>query len=219
MIGIYKITSPTGRVYVGQSVNIENRWTHYKLLDCEDQPKLFSSFKKYGVENHNFEVKERCELDELNKRERYWQEFYNVIEEGLNCKLVRTKDKSGYLSKETRLKISRANKGKESSMKDKTHSEETKNKMSKSAKSRTQNLFGFFGKHSEESKRKMSESKKGRPAKNRRKIIQKDKEGNIVKEWPSLTEAQNALNIKGIGNVLTGRAKTAGGYVWEYKNN
>jgi hypothetical protein len=47
--------------------------------------------------------------------------------------------------------------------------------------------------------------------------LQKDKEGNFVKEWSSLTEAQNILNIKGVGNVLTGRVKTAGGYVWEYK--
>lgn len=217
MIGIYKIVSPSGRVYIGQSTNIKNRWLHYYSLDCRDQPKLYASLKKYGVEKHIFEVKELCTLEELNKKERYWQEFYNVLDEGLNCKFVKTDDKSGMHSQQTKLKISQAKKGKVSSMKGRTHREETKKKMSESAKNREQNLFGFFGKHSEESKRKMSDSKKGKPAKNKREIVQKDKEGNFIQEWESLTEAQNRLDIKGIGNALTGRSKSAGGYVWEYK--
>jgi group I intron endonuclease len=217
MIGIYKITSPSGRVYIGQSTNIKNRWLHYYSLDCIDQPKLYASLKKYGVEGHIFEIKEKCEIGKLNNRERYWQEFYNVVEEGLNCKFTKTDEKSGYLSEETKNKISKANKGKPSSMLGKTHSQETKMKMSESQKNRPQTLFGFFGKHSEESKRKMSESRKGIPAKNKREIVQKDKNGDFIKEWESLTEAQNRLGIKGIGNALTGRSKSSGGYVWEYK--
>ena len=168
MIGIYKIVSPSGRIYVGQSTNIKNRWNHYCSLDCADQPKLYASLKKYGVEKHIFKVKELCALEELNKKERYWQEFYNVINEGLNCKFVKTEDKSGFHSQQTRLKISQAKKGKVSPMKNRTHTEKTKSKMSESAKNRKQTLFGFFGKHSEESKKKMSESKKGKPAKNKR---------------------------------------------------
>jgi hypothetical protein len=66
-----------------------------------------------------------------------------VIEEGLNCKLVQTKDKSGYLSEETRKKISNANKGKESSMKGKKHSEETKIKMSIAQTGKTKKKKGF----------------------------------------------------------------------------
>jgi hypothetical protein len=31
-IGIYKITSPTKRVYIGQSVNIERRFNTYEKL-------------------------------------------------------------------------------------------------------------------------------------------------------------------------------------------
>ena len=29
MIGIYKITSPSGKVYIGQSIDIERRWKKY----------------------------------------------------------------------------------------------------------------------------------------------------------------------------------------------
>ena len=221
MIGIYKITSPTGRVYIGQSTDINRRWSQYKHkykhLDSNTS-KLFNSFKKYGFKSHIFEVKERCNINELNNRERYWQEFYNVIEEGLNCKFVETDEKSGHFSEEIKKKISRANKGKPSPMKGKTHTEETKKKMSELAKNRKQILFGFFGKHTEESKKKMSDARKGKPAPNRKVVLQIDLDGNIIKEWNSVVEAQTELNINGIKNVVTGRAKTSGGFYWKYKN-
>jgi group I intron endonuclease len=221
MIGIYKITSPSGRVYIGQSNDINRRWSQYKYgykNSDSDTSKLFNSFRKYGFETHKFEVKEECDINELNNRERYWQEFYNVIEDGLNCKFVETDETSGYLSEEIKNKISKANKGNPSSMLGKTHSKETKKKMSKSAKNRKQTLFGFFGKHSEESKRKISEAKKGKPAPNRKPVLQIDLDGNIIKEWNSVVEAQTELNIGGIRNVVTGRAKTSGGFYWKYKN-
>ena len=40
------------------------------------------------------EVIEECEIGQLNERERYYQEFYNVLSvNGLNCQLVKTNDK------------------------------------------------------------------------------------------------------------------------------
>ena len=35
MIGIYKITSPTKRIYIGQSINIEKRFKSYEKLNCK----------------------------------------------------------------------------------------------------------------------------------------------------------------------------------------
>jgi hypothetical protein len=32
IVGIYKITSPSGKVYIGQSINIERRIKEYKNL-------------------------------------------------------------------------------------------------------------------------------------------------------------------------------------------
>ena len=72
MIGIYKITSPTGKIYIGQSNNIENRKKFYKRLDCINQIKLYNSLLKYSWKQHIFEVIEECTLEQLNEREIYW---------------------------------------------------------------------------------------------------------------------------------------------------
>ena len=100
MIGIYKITSPSGRVYIGQSVECETRWKQYIHTGVK-QTKLYRSFEKYGKDLHTFEIIEECSAENLNTRERYWQDFYNVLEEGLNCRLTATGDKTGKMSKES----------------------------------------------------------------------------------------------------------------------
>lgn len=107
MIGIYKITSPSNRVYIGQSVDIEKRFYTYRKLLCSGQKRLYNSFLKHGVEKHIFEVIEECSIDMLNERERYWQEFYDVLsKKGLNSSYVSTKVKKQVHSIETRLKMS-----------------------------------------------------------------------------------------------------------------
>ena len=106
MIGIYKITSPKKRVYIGQSVDIKRRFKEYRSLRCKNQHRLYNSLKKYGVINHIFEVIEYCDIEELNNKERYYQELYSAISRnGLNCRVVSDDCNSGYLSEETKQKI------------------------------------------------------------------------------------------------------------------
>lgn len=114
MIGIYKITSPTNKVYIGQSINIERRFKNYKSISqTRGQVMLHNSFKKHGVNNHTFETLEECIVESLNERERYWQEFYNVLECGLNCLLTDTKDSIKVYSAESIERIRQGNLGKE----------------------------------------------------------------------------------------------------------
>lgn len=45
MVGIYKITNPKGRIYIGQSVNIEQRKQNYKNFKTNKNnigPKIFT---------------------------------------------------------------------------------------------------------------------------------------------------------------------------------
>ena len=53
-----------------------------------------------------------------------------------------------------------------------------------------------------------------------KKILQFDKEGNFIKEYPSLKFAANELNIDAtsISKVLHGQYLTAGGFVWKLKS-
>ena len=105
MIGIYKITSPTKKIYIGQSVNIEKRIEKYKGAHCKSQPILYSSLKKYGWINHKLEILCSCEISELNDKERYYQDLHNAMSvNGLNCRLTTTKDKSGLSSEQTKAK-------------------------------------------------------------------------------------------------------------------
>jgi len=51
-------------------------------------------------------------------------------------------------------------------------------------------------------------------------IIQKDLDGNIIGEYPTIMAAARELGkprATGIGEVLSGNNKTAYGFVWEYK--
>ena len=50
-------------------------------------------------------------------------------------------------------------------------------------------------------------------------ILQFTKDGTLIKEWPSLHEAERQLGIpqKNICHCLKGRRKSAGSFVWRYK--
>ena len=54
--GIYRMISPTNKVYIGQSRDITNRKSRYKTLTCKNQIKLHNSLLKHGFNNHNFTV-------------------------------------------------------------------------------------------------------------------------------------------------------------------
>ena len=52
----------------------------------------------------------------------------------------------------------------------------------------------------------------------RKAVLQFNQEGNYIREWPSAYSAERALHIYGIGEVCKGNKKTAGGYMWRYKD-
>jgi group I intron endonuclease len=151
--GIYKITSPSGKIYIGASKDILKRWnSDYKYAcNVKSQTKLYRSFQKYGISNHTFEIVEICNVNFLFDKEIYWINFYNSYVFGLNSTKggenppIQNKPKS----LEHKLKISLANKGKK-------HTEETKQKI---RKKRALQVF------TPEQIKKASDSRKGKPSK------------------------------------------------------
>ena len=158
MIGIYKITSPTKRIYIGQSINISKRFNEYRLLHCKNQTKLYNYLKKHGYENHIFEIITECSIEELNELERYYQDCYNVISKnGLNCVLTKSNSRSGEISEETRQRLSKVRIGNKNGLGFK-HSKEAKLKISKAHKG---NQYSLGVKHSEEQNSQKSLRQKG----------------------------------------------------------
>ena len=49
-------------------------------------------------------------------------------------------------------------------------------------------------------------------------ILQFYKDGTLIREWPSVREAGRQLGIQNICHCLKGHHKSAGGFVWKYKN-
>jgi group I intron endonuclease len=89
--GIYKITNTLdNRVYIGQAVNIAERWKQHikRALGAEPmtQNKLYPAMRDEGVWYFTFEIVEVCEKAQLNEREQYWQEFFGAKEFGYSIK-------------------------------------------------------------------------------------------------------------------------------------
>jgi group I intron endonuclease len=132
IIGIYKITNPKDKVYIGQSINISRRFGEYKRMNCSQQPKIYNSLKKYGSEKHKFEILEECILKQLNEKELYWKLYYNSINKGLNCELY--DNGVGPRSKEVKDKIKKSQMGNTYNL-GKKRTQNTKDKQSLIAKS------------------------------------------------------------------------------------
>ena len=52
-------------------------------------------------------------------------------------------------------------------------------------------------------------------------VLQLDLKGNIIKEWPSITDASSCLNIhrSDISKVCSFKRRSAGGFLWKYTKN
>lgn len=129
--GIYKITSPTGKVYIGQSKSLQSRKRQYKCLlkKSKIQPRIYNSLVKHGWEAHQFDIIEYCDQEQLNCSERFWQDEFDVLgKNGMNCVLTECGAKRRVISESTRQKCrDNANiRGLGKMFIGKTHTEETK---------------------------------------------------------------------------------------------
>lgn len=81
--GIYCIENRINhKKYIGQSVNISQRWTNHKwYVKTVKVTKgnirntisiIHLAMKKYGIENFQFSIIEECQISQLDEREKYW---------------------------------------------------------------------------------------------------------------------------------------------------
>lgn len=222
--GIYKITNPKGKIYIGQSIDIEKRKFLYSKLYCKTQTHLYNSLNKYGWENHVFEIIEQCDEFLLLEREIYWKLYYLKSVENNFSKVLFTQindGKGGSRSEEIKKKIGLSNskpkpegfgeKVKEIH-KGKKRSQQTKLKMSKAHKGHSC--------YNDEWRKSISKSLKNKPKPYQNKIVnQFTINGDFIKQYESITQASQ---ISGVGycvisHCCRGKGKTAGGYIWKFK--
>jgi predicted GIY-YIG superfamily endonuclease len=173
-----------------RAYNFKDRNNHYK-----------GYIKKYGTPIVKI-VQENLTLEEASKLEKQLILEYGRIGYEENGILVNKSLGGEYThygvkhSLETRIKISKHTKGKT-----KIHP------LSRNLKIKE------WRKNNIELNNKISEGRK-------KSILQYDKQGNLIKEWNSIQDAQNYYSKvgDGIGACCRKKQKTAYEYIWKYKN-
>jgi group I intron endonuclease len=210
MIGIYKITSPNNRIYIGQSIDIEKRWKHYQTTNIwvKQQKKLFASLRKYGAINHLYEIVEECSVEQLNEREIYWIKYFNSVKEGLNVS-------------EGGNRFQQVNKGKK-------HKLATINKMKQwwnmNKKSRPQEVIDKIKQTKRNNPRITTKEmvlKYRETAPNKKIVEQYSLDGIKLAEFNSINEAARQTNSSkdGISFCCNGKQNTSNGFIWKFKLN
>lgn len=212
MIGIYRIRNIiTNEVYIGQSVDIDRRWTtHKRELRCNrhENQHLQDSYNKYGSDAFEYTVLEQCSADILLEREKYhanlYPNKYNMCDAG------------GGLNNPT---------------------EDVSRKISKNLTGNKNGMFnvhlfgelnGMYGKHhSNESRSKISEKAKQRigAASNRSRPVQAST-GEIFYTMYDACEWCNLKDGSSINKCRKGETKSAGKHpqtgeklTWMYRDD
>jgi len=142
IICIYKITSPSNKVYIGQTVNLYQRVANYKGLHTKGQSGIFSSLNKYGVDNHKLEILLQFEEDSYTQEHLDYAEcFYMAHYRLMGYKLMNLREGGGSHGK---------------------MGEVSRKKMSESAKKRYERDGPPKHEVTEETRRKISEAQRGR---------------------------------------------------------
>jgi hypothetical protein len=171
--------------------------------------------KKLLDKNHIPKIEFLDEVDDY----KFWEPYYISLYKSWGFKLVNSTNGGDYneLSIESKLKISAKLKGN-------THGFKTGGIPFVKGKKFTIDSEFFKSKPGVKNGSKITEEHKNKIGKaliNKRGIavLQCDKDGKIIKEWPSAQEVQRSIGISNnkINMVCRGYRNTAGGFIWKYK--
>ena len=238
---VYVHISPNNKYYVGiTKQSVKRRW--HNGTAYRKNTYFYSAIQKYGWDNFQHEIiaehltkDEACDFEitliaALKSNDRNFGYNHSAGGEGFNGitlspesrQKIREKLKGRKRSEEFKKKFSEARMG---------HlvSEETKEKISNSLKQYYETNEKLCGsKIPKELRKKQTDNARKRanePPKDGRylwikhPINQYDSKGNFIKRWDSIKDATEGLNFKSHGsidNVLSGRAKTAHGFIFRY---
>lgn len=220
---IYKLTSPSNGVYIGQtSKTIEERGGkdgRYYTQTKNDkflQPIIAQAIIKYGWDNFKKEILyenlTKKEADEIETKtiEQYKKQgkCYNISNGGngligVNDRKIKQYSLDGQFIKEwNTLKDAEQFLG----------IKKAQANISACCMGKKKRAYGYIWRYSDSN----LPIKPLMPY--RTTIGQYDLNGNLIRTFKNIKEASTILNISenGIGNVLHNRAKTSGGYIWKF---
>lgn len=197
---IYKYTSPSGKVYIGQTMNERKRRSDFLCSTIRySGPKIENARKKYGPENFQYEVLFRVESygkeeirSILNEKEKEYIQLFDSVNNGYNIDEGGAFKDSSYIHIET---------------------EETRQLRSIQMKERWEN--GFKGCSDNPSAIQKMKDKLSIA------ILQYDIQGNFISEWKSATEAGRVLGVKNslITKVCKRQNWICRGFIFVYKSD
>jgi group I intron endonuclease len=200
---IYKLTSPSGKVYIGQCIDFEQRKRQHINRSKNPKTSIERAINKYGFHNFSVEfihVLPKYDRECLNEKEKYFIQKHKTMDPNIGYNLCEGGEgRKGPLSFSTKQKMSVSKMGKQSNRKNTPTSDETRRKMSESHRRP----------HSDFQKRRMAEGL-SIP------IEQYSLDGSLVKVWSSAKQAMTETGITTVRDVLHGRQKTGGGFIWKY---
>lgn len=206
MIGIYKIENKiTKKVYIGQSTDIEKRWkdhiNNYKTSRYNYA--IYRAMNKYGIENFSFEILEECDINQLSIREKYWIQYFDSYNNGYNM----TVGGDGVSVIDYQEVQDLWNEG--------FTEKEICNKLNKKA-----NTISLILKKLDIEK---EEIKKRSKIYLQKEVEQYSLDGEYIRTFSCAKEAElclgvNARNIQNVCNMIS-QYKSAGGYLWKYKDD
>lgn len=190
--GIYKITNKTtNRFYIGSAINFDRRkLEHFRKLrnDIHENIHLQRLYNKYGEDDFEIELILECEKQILLQQE---QIFINNLNPEINICKTAGSSLGRFHSKESREKMSVNRKGK------RFHSDYQIQRIKETHINKIISDKVRFNKA--------------------RSILQISQQGEVIKQFRSISEAVRETGINNIGGVLRGFQQTAGGFKWKYE--
>jgi len=229
-------TSPSGKIYIGQTINESSRKSQHKksMKNEKSRTRFVLALRKYGYENFEYTLlikfKPTAQIEKLkrvlNKLEQRYIKLYNSNNPEVGYNLTTGGD-SFLHSEETKEKI------RQNAL---NRPEEWKQKLSTSAKKKFENgipdyileglakareiqkINGYHCNRSEEAKRNRSAAQD----KFKVKVKQYDLENNFITEFESIEEAARSIEgkvqktvAKKIGECCNGKRATIYGFIWK----
>jgi group I intron endonuclease len=239
--GVYIIylTNKPNYFYVGSGstiksssnkVGIEQRWfNHFSTLKRNKHYNKYlqRSVNKYGIENLRFKIIELCSPEECINIEQKWLQYYITNFKVYNLNKVNPNRLGVKLNQKTKNKIGKANsklpvyqfdfngnliKVWDSVSQAEKHFNNGKI-IYKCVQNKSNTAYGYIWSYSKEFSFKSYNNSK--------KIRQYDLEGNLVKEWFSITEAAKFYKVQGSSISICCREnyRTCCGFKWSYATN